>query len=45
MEDQKHEHDDCAERKEHGRATEPRFEITLPKDNAAEVYGSLLEGD
>ena len=34
----------CEQRKEHGRATEPRFEITLPpvKTTADEVFGSLL---
>jgi hypothetical protein len=36
---------DCQERREHGQATEPRFEITLPPQPADEVFGSLLEAD
>lgn len=36
------EREECRERKEHGQGTEPRFTITLPKDNAADVYGDLL---
>lgn len=36
---------ECRKREQHGRATEPRFEITLPKDEAAEVFGSLLGED
>lgn len=36
---------DCVQRQEHGEATEPRFEITLPPTGAAEVFGSLLEDE
>lgn len=38
---------DCQERREHGQATEPRFEITLPpaKTDPADVFGSLLSED
>lgn len=36
---------DCQERREHGRATEPRFEVKLPPQPAEDVYGSLLGED
>ena len=44
MEERK-ERDDCQEREGHGQSTEPRFTITLPKDQAADVYGDLLGED